>query len=217
MRRTNRRVEIPAHIYGHLASYVESGSLGLLQSIGHHHRTHIPCPINLIHFLLLFNCGRKATVVEDLELDSNLQPLAATQLVYQLLKLLLSQIFDTVDDLISEFFFHTFRSDAWAALIDGIKCPRGCGTAVGPLTRSSRPATNKTGQRCGAGQWEKSSATLRPIRRGGTLVGWVWWAGTAEPADLVYVIFFQCRVESTSILSHLCGEKKKRDTPDFFF
>ena len=39
---------------------------------------------------------------------------------------------------------------------------------------------------------------LLPISAGRTLVGWVWWAGTAEPVDLFFVMICQCRVESTS-------------------
>lgn len=42
----------------------------------------------------------------------------------------------------------------------------------------------------GSVQWDCSSAVFCPIRAGGTPVGWVWWAGTAEPSDLVNSMYF---------------------------
>lgn len=54
----------------------------------------------------------------------------------------------------------------------------------------NKPATNKRGDRWDSVQWERSSVMFYPIRAGRTLLGWVLWAGTAEPADLVRVMLF---------------------------
>lgn len=53
--------------------------------------------------------------------------------------------------------------------------------------------------------------TFCPIRAGRTLVGWVSWAGTAEPADPSDVMFFSIGWSLHPDAS-LCGAKAE----DFF-